>query len=191
MYKDKTFLAIIPARGGSKRLPNKNILSLNGKPLIAYSIKAALNSKYIDKVVVSSDSKKILKIAKKYKSDTIKRPKKLATDTATTFDALKHTIKKLKKQYDYIVLLQSTSPLRTSKDIDKAIKKLIKVKAKSIISISQPTHSPLWSFKAKKNEKLDNIFVNKIINKRSQDLPIFYTINFSIYICNTHSLLKS
>ena len=88
---NKTFLAIIPARGGSKRLPRKNLLDLCGKPLIAWSIEAALKSKYISKVIVSSDDEEILNIAKEYKADFIKRPDELASDTATTFDALKHT----------------------------------------------------------------------------------------------------
>ena len=111
MYKNKTFLAIIPARGGSKRLPRKNILNLGGKPLIAYSIEAGLDSSYIDKVVVTSDDDEILTISKKYGAVTINRPDELASDTSTTFDAIKHTVDNCEK-YDYIVLLQPTSPLR-------------------------------------------------------------------------------
>jgi CMP-N,N'-diacetyllegionaminic acid synthase len=125
MYKEKSFLAIIPARGGSKRLPNKNILNLAGKPLIEWSIDAALKSKYIDKVVVSSDDENILKIAKD-KCDIIKRPKELATDTASSIDVIKHVLDNLEKKYDYIVLLQPTSPLRNEKHIDEAIEFLYK-----------------------------------------------------------------
>ena len=90
---NKIFLAIIPARGGSKRLPRKNILDLCGKPLISWSIEAALKSKYISKVVVSSDDEEILNISSNFGADIIKRPYELANDTATTFDAVKHTIK--------------------------------------------------------------------------------------------------
>ena len=189
----KTFLAIIPARGGSKRLPNKNILPLNGKPLISYSINAALNSKYIDEVIVTSDSKKILHIAKKYGANIIKRPSSLASDTSSTFDALKHAIELYKqngKQFDYIILLQPTSPLRKSKHINEAVKMLFKRDAKAIVSITKAIHSPLWSFKAKKNKKLDKIFESKFMKKRSQDLPVFYNVNGSIYICDTKQLLK-
>ena len=96
MYKNKTFLAIIPARGGSKRLPKKNILELNNKPLIAYTIEAGLQSKYIDKVIVSSDDDEILNISRKFGADIIKRPKELASDIATTFDAIKHTLNNTK-----------------------------------------------------------------------------------------------
>ena len=98
MYKDKTFLAIIPARGGSKRLPRKNVLDLNGKPLIAYSIEAGLKSKYIDELIVTSDDTEILEISKEYGANTIKRPDNLASDTATSFDAIKHTIESIEKR---------------------------------------------------------------------------------------------
>ena len=97
---NKTFLAIIPARGGSKRLPRKNILDLCGKPLISWSIEAALKSKYISKVVVSSDDEEILNISSNFGADIIKRPYELANDTATTFDTVKHTINNLEK-YNY------------------------------------------------------------------------------------------
>ena len=120
---NKTFLAIIPARGGSKRLPRKNILDLCGKPLISWSIEAALKSKYISKVVVSSDDEEILNISSNFGADIIKRPYELANDTATTFDTVKHTIDNF-ENYDYIVLLQPTSPLRNEKHIDEAIELL-------------------------------------------------------------------
>ena len=191
--KNKTFLAIIPARGGSKRLPNKNILDLNGKPLINYTIDEAVKSNYLDEIVVSSDSKKILNIANKSNITSLERPKKFSTDKSSSFDVVKHTIqyyKKLKKEFDYIVLLQPTSPLRDVSDIDNAIKLLFKQKAKAVVSISKVSHSPLWSFKAKKNKNLDKIFNNKFIKQRSQDLPQFYTLNGAVYICKTSTLLK-
>ncbi len=193
MYKNKTFLAIIPARGGSKRLKNKNILPLNGIPLIAHSIKCAQKSKYIDEIVVSSDNKNILTTAKEFKSSIVKRPNRLAQDTSTTFDAIKHTIKKYSKKdkfFDYIILLQPTSPLRTAEDINNSIELLFKNKANAIVSISEPDHPPLWSFKAKKNKKLDTIFKDKEKFKRSQDLDSYYTLNGAIYICKTSLLLK-
>ncbi|HIE41282.1 MAG TPA: acylneuraminate cytidylyltransferase family protein, partial [Candidatus Aenigmarchaeota archaeon] len=105
MYSNKTFAAIIPARGGSKRLPRKNVLSLNGKPLILWSIEAGLKSKYIDKVIVTSDDDEILDLAKEFSADIIRRPSDLSTDISTTFDAIEHTINNLER-YDYIVLLQ-------------------------------------------------------------------------------------
>lgn len=189
MYQNKTFLAIIPARGGSKRLPRKNVEDLCGKPLIAWSIEAGLKSKYIDKLVVSSDDNKILDIADTYNIQAIKRPKKLSNDTATTFDAIKHTIDKL-ESYDYIVLLQPTSPLRNCKHIDESIKLLEQKNADAVISVCEMEHSPLWSNTLDKDGVMDNFLRDEIINKRSQDLEKYYRLNGAIYICRTDKLLK-
>ena len=115
-------LAFIPARGGSKGIPNKNIKLFNGKPLIQWTIKSALKSKLINKVIVSSDSKKILSLSKKFGADVILRPKNISGDLATTASAIKHYIKNTKESFDTIVLLSPTSPLRKKKDIDNAIK---------------------------------------------------------------------
>ncbi len=189
MHKDKTFLAIIPARGGSKRLPRKNILDLNGKPLIAYSIEVGLKSKYIDKVVVSSDDDEILDVSKKYGAQLIKRPEVLASDTATTFDALKHTIDNIEK-YDYIVLLQPTSPLRDEKHIDEAIELLESKEADAIVSVCEVDHSPLWSNTLPKDENMRGFLRDEVKNKRSQDLDKYFRLNGAIYICRTDKLLE-
>jgi CMP-N,N'-diacetyllegionaminic acid synthase len=187
---NKTFLAIIPARGGSKRLPRKNLLDLCGKPLIAWSIEAALKSKYISKVIVSSDEEEILNIAKEYKADFIKRPDELASDTATTFDALNHTLENVEK-YDYVVLLQPTSPLRTEKHIDEAIELLKEKNADAIISVCEVEHSPLWSNTLDENLDMSNFLRDEVLNKRSQDLPKYYRLNGAIYICKTDKLLEN
>ncbi|MCK4441382.1 MAG: acylneuraminate cytidylyltransferase family protein [Sulfurovaceae bacterium] len=189
MYKDKTFLAIIPARGGSKRLPRKNLLDLDGKPLIAYSIEAGLNSKYIDKVVVSSDDSEILDIAKRFGAEMIVRPDKLASDTATTFDAIKHTIENFEK-YDYIVLLQPTSPLRSAQHIDEAIKLLNEKNADAIVSVCEMEHSPLWSNSLDESLSMQDFLKDEVLNKRSQDLDTYYRLNGAIYICKTEKLLE-
>ena len=187
---NKTFLAIIPARGGSKRLPRKNLLDLCGKPLIAWSIEAALKSKYISKVIVSSDDEEILNIAKEYKADFIKRPDELASDTATTFDALKHTLENVGK-YDYVVLLQPTSPLRSEKHIDEAIELLKEKNADAIISVCEMEHSPLWSNTLDENLDMSNFLRDEVLNKRSQDLAKYYRLNGAIYICKTDKLLQN
>lgn len=187
---NKTFLALIPARGGSKRLPRKNILDLCGKPLIAWSIEAALKSKYISKVVVSSDDEEILNISSKFGADTIKRPYELANDTATTFDAIKHTINNLEK-YDYIVLLQPTSPLRNENQIDEAIELLEEKKADAIVSVSEMDHSPLWSNILPEDGNMRGFLREEILNKRSQDLEKYYRLNGAVYICKTDKLLEN
>ena len=149
MYKNKTFLAIIPARGGSKGLPGKNTKELCGKPLIAWSIEAGLKSKYLDKVVVSTDYQSIADIAKEYGASVpFLRPDYLASDTATSFDAVKHTIdyykNELNKEFDYIVLLEPTSPLREVDDIDNMIEKILTMEDRfdSIVSIGEVHEHP-------------------------------------------------
>lgn len=189
MYKDKTFLAIVPARGGSQRLPRKNILNLNGKPLIAWSIEAGLKSKYIDKVIVTSDDSEILDMAKRFGSDTIKRPDELASDSATTYDTVKHTIDSL-GDYDYIVLLQPTSPLRTSLHIDEAIELLEHKKADAVISVCIVDHSPLWSNTLPNDGSMTGFLREEVKNKRSQDLKTYYRLNGAIYICKKERFLK-
>jgi len=189
VYKNKTFLAVIPARGGSKRLPRKNVLTLNGKPLIVWSIEAGLQSKYIDKVVVTSDDEEILEISKKFRAEIIKRPDELASDTATTFDAIKHTVDNLKK-YDYVVLLQPTSPLRNEKHVDEAIELLETKKSDAIVSVCEMEHSPLWANILPNNKSMDNFMRDDIREKRSQDLDKYYRLNGAIYICKVDRLLQ-
>ena len=190
MYKGNTFLAIIPARGGSKRLPRKNVLDLAGKPLIAWSIEAGLNSNYIDKVLVSSDDDEILEVSKKHGAQTIKRPGELASDTATTFDVLKHTIENIEK-YDYIVLLQATSPLRNEKHIDESIKLLELKKADAVISVCEMDHSPLWANTLPQDNSLVRFLKDEVLNQRSQDLDKYFRLNGAIYICRTEKLLEA
>ena len=189
MHQNKTFLAIIPARGGSKRLPNKNILILKDKPLIAWSIDAGLDSKYVDKVLVSSDSENILDISHKYKAETIKRPEYLANDTATTIDAIFHTLDNVER-YDYIILLQATSPLRNSHHIDEAIELLESKNADAIVSVCEMEHSPLWSNTLDKNLSMKGFLKDELLNIRSQDLDTYYRLNGAIYICKVDRLIE-
>jgi CMP-N,N'-diacetyllegionaminic acid synthase len=189
MYNNKTFLAIIPARGGSKRLPKKNILDLNGKPLIAWSIEAGLKSKYIDKVLVTSDNDEVLNISDSFGAITLKRPSKLATDTSTTYGAIEHAIEN-HQGYDYIVILQPTSPLRTSYHIDEAIKKLEDKNSDALIGVCETEHSPLWCNTLDENNCMENFLSDTITKTRSQDLPKYYRINGAMYICDTKQFLR-
>jgi len=190
VYKNKSFLAIIPARGGSKRLPRKNILDLNGKPLIAWSIEAGLSSKYIDKVVVTSDDDDILNLSKSLGVEILKRPDYLASDTATTFDTIKHVIEKV-ANYDYIILLQPTSPLRGGLHIDEAIELLENKKASAVISVCKMDHSPLWSNTIDKSLSMVGFLKDEVLNKRSQDLEKYYRVNGAIFICKVERLLEN
>jgi CMP-N-acetylneuraminic acid synthetase len=189
MIKGESILAIIPARGGSKRLPNKNILNLAGKPMIVWSIEAGLKSDYIDEVVVSSDSDEILKISKEHGAITIKRPDELSNDIATSFQAVEHAIGNLNKTFDYVILLQATSPLRNWKHIDEAIELLNKKSADAIISVREMDHSPLWSNILPKDGSMVGFLKKEVINIRSQNLKKYYGLNGAIYICNIKKML--
>jgi len=189
MCKKKKFLAIIPARGGSKRLPGKNTLDLSGKPLISYTIESAIKSKYIDKVLVTSDDAKVLDIANSYNVSSIRRPKNLASDVATSTDVIKHALSQM-PGYEFIILLQPTSPLRDFTHIDEAINSLIQKKADSIISVSKMEHNPQWSDVLDKDLSMDH-FAKKIeLGKRSQQLDSYYVVNGAIYICRSSRLIK-
>lgn len=199
MYQDKSFLAIIPARSGSKGLPNKNIKELCGLPLIAWSIKAGLKSKYIDKVVVTTDSQEYAEIAKSYGAEVpFLRPNELSLDTSTTFDSIKHTIdfyrNQLNQIFDYIVLLEPTSPLRETNDIDNAIELLFaNQKASSIVGISKSeSQNPAFLVKLQPHSQLIEGYINKDFSPiRRQDIEEFFFFEGTIYISETNSLLKN
>lgn len=182
MYNNKKFLAIIPARGGSKGLPGKNIKNLNGKPLIAYSIEAAIEANIFDKIIVSTDSEEIAKIALKYGAEVpFLRPRELATDNANSMDALFHAIEFLKEQgeiYDYIMKLQPTSPLRTKKEILESVELLFEKSAESIISVSECQHYPLWANTLNEEKAMNNFIKEEIKHKNRQELPKYYKIKF-------------
>lgn len=183
------FLAIIPARSGSERLPHKNKLNLCGKPLISWTIEAAKRSKYIDKIAVTSDDSEILKIAKKSSVEIIVRPYELASNSATSVDVIKHSLESL-DTYEYVILLQPTSPLRNYQHIDESIKFLKQKNADAIISVCKTDHNPLWSNRLDSNLNMSNFIENEQSSKRSQDLEKFYRLNGAIYICKTENFLK-
>jgi len=188
----KKILSIIPARGGSKGLPRKNIADLAGKPLIAWTIEASLNSEYISKTIVSSDDDEILNISKKYNADIIKRPDELALDTTAIEPVIKHVVEELKienLEYDYLVLLQPTSPLRYAKDIDNAFDMLFKNNATALISVCEIDNKILKAFKQNKDTFIEGISNNKYPFMRRQDLPKIYLSNGSIYIIKIDEFL--
>lgn len=186
MYKGKTILGLIPARGGSKGLPRKNIKPLLGKPLIAWTIEQALASKYLDRVVVSTDDEKIAEISRKYGAKVpFMRPKELATDEARRIDVVLHAIDWMEKNdnsYDLIMLLQPTPPLRTSEDIDRGIELLFFKKAQSVVSVCKTEHHPYWSNILPKNGCMKDFIKAEIMNKNRQELPVFYRLNGAIYL---------
>ncbi|MBF0231436.1 MAG: acylneuraminate cytidylyltransferase family protein [Desulfamplus sp.] len=185
MIQGKRLLAVVTARGGSKRLPRKNLLNLGGKPLIAWSIEAALKSKFIDRTVVSTDDEEIAEVSRHYGAEVpFIRPAELSSDEATSEDTVFHAIDMLVEQgdlFDYVILLQPTSPLRTAKHIDEAVSQLIERNASSVISVCQAEHHPLWCNTLDDNLRMNN-FLRPEFNKRSQDLPTYYRLNGAIYL---------
>lgn len=186
MYKNKKIIAIIPARGGSKGIPNKNIIDLCGKPLIQYSIDSAKGSKYIDKVIVSTDSEKIAEVSRKCGADVpFLRPAGISNDVAKSSDVVIHGIDFLKEnygyEYDYVILLQPTSPLRTAKHIDDAIELIINSHSRSLVSVKEVSENPVI-MRTIEDNKLNEVLRFDGDNLRRQDLPKFYIFNGAIYI---------
>ena len=188
----KKIIAIIPARGGSKRIPRKNIKILAGKPLISYTIDAAKRSKLISRVFVSTEDKEIAGISKKCGAEIIDRPKKIAGDNISEKPVLDNVIEYLKKEEDYqpdiIIYLQPTSPLRNLNDIDEAILLFLRNKADSLVSVYE--QSPYWCLKIKKDH-LEPVFSWKYFKMRSQDLPRSYMPNGAIFISTPKALRKN
>ena len=188
----RKIIAIIPARGGSKGIPRKNIKLLGGKPLIAYSIEEALQSKHINKVIVSTEDKEIAEVSKKYGAEIIKRSEELAKDGTPTIDVVFHALDSLeqnKYMYDIIVLLQPTSPLRSTKDIDNSIDLFLSSSCDSVVSVCEATHSPYWCLKVE-NEYLKPLFGDEYFRKRRQELETVYMPNGAIYVLAPRTLYK-
>lgn len=195
MFKNQKILAIIPARGGSKSIPKKNIIPVGGKPLIAWTIEAARKSKYIDKVVVSSDSNEILKVASKYKAEPIKRPARLATDTAKPEPLIFHVMDYLKKNENYvpeiIVYLQPTSPLRDTEDIDMSVEKVLSKKATAVIGVHKLEKKYLKTFIADKAGYLKGSVNNDYPFMNRQQLPDIYMPNGIIFTITRKEFMKT
>ncbi len=190
----KEILAIIPARAGSKRIPNKNTIDLAGKPLIYYNINAAKNSKYITRIIVSTDGKEIAKISKSFGAEVLMRPAELATDTAKTLPVLQHVVKYLKEKENYypgfVVLLQPDSPLKTSEDIDKVIEKILTGDYDSTVSVGENSHSPEWLL-VEEGDKAKFYFSDIPTKIRKQDLKKTYFIDGLVYVIKTDQLMKN
>lgn len=189
MRNKKNLLAVITARGGSKGLPKKNILDLAGKPLIAWTIQAAQKSKYIDRVILSSDDDDIIKVAKKSGCEVpFKRPQELSNDEASSIDVLLHAIEQV-PGYDYVILLQPTSPLRSSSDIDNAFELMMSSKLESCASVCETQKTPYWMFEIDSKKVLKNILDMPKNGYRRQSLPKTYELNGAIYICKIKTLI--
>ena len=189
-------LGVIPARGGSKGVPGKNIKPLAGIPLIAYTIRASINSKYLTRVIISTDNEEIANISRKYGGEVpFLRPPDLATDNANAIPVIQHALTTLEKNedaviYDFVVMLQPTSPFRTEKDIDGAIKLLDRSGADSVISvINVDAHHPARMKYLEGDKLIDPKFSEEYENQPRQELIPMYIRNGAIYAMRKNVLL--
>ena len=183
-------LAIIPARGGSKGIPGKNIKELNGKPLMAYTIEEALKCPEIDRVVVSTDSKENAQVAEKYGAEVpFMRPAQLAADTSKTIDAVWDVLDRLEEDYEYVVLLQPTSPLRLAEDITGAIQKAVE-NGKDVVSVSKVQDPPVLMRQMDENGELTPLLTEGSTVRR-QDMKPWYRVNGSVYVNKVERLTKT
>lgn len=178
-------IAIIPARGGSKRLPGKNIKLLGGKPLIAWTIEAAIKSNIFDHIFVSTDSEEIASVSRDYGAKVpFLRPAELSSDTATTNDVVTHLISWFEKEYSQevsnIAILQPTSPLRNAQHIQEAFKVMEMKRAKAVISVCELEHPIQFCNQLGVDGSMDG-FIELGDMKRTQDLEPYYRLNGAIY----------
>lgn len=188
MIDGKTVLAVVPARGGSKGIPKKNVKLIAGKPLIAWSIEAALNSKYIDRVIVSTDCQEIASVSREHGADVpFLRPAELASDEATSVDVVIHAVQSVDAA-DVVVLLQPTSPLRNSDDIDASIELFARNGEATVVSVTEAREAPHWMFSIKGGRLERAINGDGSIPTARQELPTYYTLNGAIYIVSRPKL---
>jgi CMP-N,N'-diacetyllegionaminic acid synthase len=179
-------IAVIPARSGSKGLPDKNIREINGKPLLAYTIEAALDSGCFDIVHVSTDSEKYAGIAREYGADVpFLRSAELASDTANTWDAVREALSRyadMGKTFETVMLMQPTTPLRTGEDVRAAYRLMQEKKARSVIAVCEVDHSPLWCDIIPEDGNMKGFGRKDLAWVTRQELKPFYRVNGAIYL---------
>lgn len=191
MIDNKRVLAIVPARGGSKGVTRKNIRNLAGMPLIAWTIEEAKKSKYIDRLILSSEDNEIIETAKEYGCDIpFVRPVHLAEDTTSGIEPVLHALKEI-VGYDYVILLQPTSPLRIVEDIDGCIENLIETKSPACVSVTKPTNSPYWMYTVNSEGKVVPLIEQDGLTIRRQDLPVVYALNGAVYVAEVNWLKQN
>lgn len=196
MYKGKRILCTINARGGSKGIPGKNIRALAGLPLIAWSIRAALASAHLDRIIVSSDDEAILAVARAHGAETpFVRPAELAQDDTPGVDPVLHAVQALHDAgdapYDYVVLLQPTSPLRTAADVDGAIELCLDKAWPCVISVLQPEKSPYFMFTQSDDGRLSPVIAQQEYHTRRQTLPRVVAPNGAVYVADCAWLART
>ena len=188
MIDGRTVLGLIPARGGSKGVPRKNIRPLAGRPLITWTIEAARRSRTIDRLVLSSDDPEIIAVATKFGAEApFVRPAELATDEADAMSVVRHALAQFADPYDYLVLLQPTSPLRTADDIDATVARCADAGV-PCVSVCEPDKSPYWMFKCGADGRLVPLLA--ALPKRRQDATAVAVLNGAVYAAETATLRR-
>ena len=194
MFSSLKILAVVPARGGSKGIPRKNIRLLGGEPLIGHTLKTAMSVDMIDDLIVSTDDNEISDVAKKYGAEVLNRPSELATVKSSTFSVIKHTVSWLSETEQWnpeiVVILQPTTPFRKAHHIDGVLDLLINSKADAVITIRKPDYPPQWMLKLGNEKKLKNLIKGGNQYKRRQDTPLAYQPAGTAYAFRTHLLYE-
>jgi CMP-N,N'-diacetyllegionaminic acid synthase len=186
-----TILAIIPARGGSKGIPRKNIKPLAGKPLIAWTIESALQARGIDRVIVSTEDEEIALVAKQCGAEVpFLRPLALAQDDTPGIAPVLHAIDQL-PYYDWVLLLQPTSPFRSAEDIQGIIQFCRDQSAPSVVSVTQVSKHPFWMYQRDEQYRLQPLIPNRPEITQRQDLPAAYALNGALYLARTDWLIQN
>ncbi len=192
MINNHKILGIIPARGGSKTIARKNVKVLAGRPLIAWTIEAAQKSQYLDRIILSSEDAEIITVAREWGCEVpFVRPVELAQDDTPGIEPVIHAINAIEEKFDYIVLLQPTSPLRTVNDIDDCIRYCIQEDAQVCVSVCEAEKNPYWMHSLNENHRLCPLIPEGSHIERRQDLPLVYEENGAIYMAQTDFLLKA
>jgi N-acylneuraminate cytidylyltransferase len=190
LIEGRKVLGLITARGGSKGIPRKNLQDLGGRPLIAWTVTAARGSRYIDRIVVSTEDPEIAGVARQLGVEVpFERPAGLAADDTPGMDPVFHALGVL-PGYDWVVLLQPTSPLRVAADIDACLEHCFRCAAPACISVSEPGYSPYLTFSLDDRGRITPLLGWTHVNARRQEMPKVYALNGAVYVADVAWLLK-
>lgn len=186
MIGEKSVLGLIMARGGSKGLPRKNLRQIGGKPMIAWTVEAGKQSQCIDRLILSSEDEEIIDTVRQLECEIpFVRPENLATDESSPLEVIRHTIESLPEKYDYLVLLQPTSPLRIANDIDRCVELCYQKKAPACVTITESEKTPYWMYEVLEDHRMRPVLSGAERVLRRQDLPKTYTLNGAVFVARS------
>ncbi len=192
MIEGKRVLAVIPARGGSKGLPRKNVTALMGKPLLTWTVEEAKKSKYIDRLILSSENEEIIRLAKSLGCEVpFVRPDELSRDETPGIEPILHALTLL-PGYDLVMMLQPTSPLRSVMDIDGGVEQCLRKNANACVSVTETQKSPYWMYSLDSDERMKPVLeIEEKTALRRQDLPRTYFLNGAVYVAHKEWLIQT